>query len=107
MTSINPLQSNSALSQLLVLQQPAQASVARAKASQPSAADHPSLANAALQALLELGLDSTQFHQSQTDTAKGHHHHRAQANASPSPAKASATTNGDKDGTGTKVDLTS
>ena len=76
MTSINSLQSNSALSQLLALQQPTQASAARAKASQPSAADHLSLANAALQALQGLGLDSTQLHQAQTYTAKGHHHHR-------------------------------
>jgi hypothetical protein len=75
MASINALQGNSALSQLLLLQQPTQASAARAKASQPSAADHLSLADAALQALQGLGLDSTQLHQAQTYTAKGHHHH--------------------------------
>jgi Holliday junction resolvasome RuvABC DNA-binding subunit len=78
MTSINPLQSNSALLQLLANQQPAQATAAQpaqASASQSSATDSLSLSNAALQALQGLGLDSAQLQQAQTYTAKSHQHH--------------------------------
>jgi hypothetical protein len=75
MTSINPLQSNSALSRLLTHQQTTQTPAVQANSSQSSVIDSLSLSNAALQALQGLGLDPTQLQQTQTYTAKGHHHH--------------------------------
>jgi hypothetical protein len=93
MASINPLQSNSALSQLLAFQQSAQTGAAQpiqANSAQSTAADSLSISNAALQALQGLGLDPTQ---AQTYTAKGHHyHHHKSAQAQPGTAAPPADT---------------
>jgi Holliday junction resolvasome RuvABC DNA-binding subunit len=93
MNSLNPLQGNSALSQLLALQSSTQTSVTQpnqANSSQSTATDSLSISDAALQALKGLGQDPAQIQQAQTYTAKGHHHHHhggAQAqSASGSPS---------------------
>ncbi len=78
MTSVQSLQSSSALSKLLTFQQSNQSSAtpsAQVGSSQPGVTDSLSLSSAALQALQGLGLDPTQLPSTQTYTAKGHHHH--------------------------------
>jgi hypothetical protein len=100
-TSLNPLQNSSALSQLLALQPSTQTSTVQstpASSTQSNGADSLSLSSAALQALQGLGLDPTQIQQqAQTYTAKGHHHHHhgaapAQPGTSDQQGTASQTT---------------
>ena len=92
MISINQLQGNSALAQLLGIQQSTQTSMgqsAPASSPQSSGADSLSISNAALQALQGLGLDpSTQTQPDQasaTYTAHGHHHHHHHGGAQAQP----------------------
>ena len=82
MISINQLQGNSAVAQLLGIQQSSQTSTgqsAPASSPQSSGVDSLSISNAAQQTLQGLGLDTTSPTQpdqaSVTYTAHGHHHH--------------------------------
>jgi hypothetical protein len=94
MNSVNPLQNNSALAQLLSVQKTAQAPAmlpSQASASQTAGADSLSISAAALQALQGLGQVSTQTSPDQalaTYKAHGHHHHHHGSASAPQGASA-------------------